>query len=142
MRPTACRAWSKRGMSGVPTERDPAGHPRFALDETIHAPVRLSIMAALANADRRDFAFLRDTIEVSDSLLSKHMSQLESAGYVRAVKKYERGRTRTWFLLTDAGRDAFRTYARAVARLVGEEHAQRSSDDSTHEAQLRRTDER
>jgi len=57
-------------------------HPRTRLDETIHAPVRLSIMAALAAADRVEFRYLRDLLEVSDSLLSKHMTTLETAGYV------------------------------------------------------------
>lgn len=94
-------------------------HPRFDLDEAIHTPVRLSIMAALAGADRIDFAFLRDSIEVSDSLLSKHMAYLEAAGYVQITKGYELKRPRTWFSLTDAGRAAFGDYVAALHQVVG-----------------------
>ncbi|MBE3010126.1 transcriptional regulator [Microbispora sp. NEAU-D428] len=93
-------------------------HPRHELDEIIHAPVRLSIMAALAAADKADFRFLRDTIEVSDSLLSKHILTLEQAGYVRVEKTFVGKRARTWLSLTDRGRVAFETYMDVLRRIV------------------------
>ncbi|GIH60040.1 MULTISPECIES: winged helix-turn-helix domain-containing protein [Microbispora] len=93
-------------------------HPRHELDEIIHAPVRLSIMAALAAADKADFRFLRDTIEVSDSLLSKHILTLEQAGYVRVEKTFVGKRARTWLSLTDGGRTAFETYMDVLRRIV------------------------
>ncbi|GLX06398.1 MULTISPECIES: winged helix-turn-helix domain-containing protein [Microbispora] len=93
-------------------------HPRHELDEIIHAPVRLSIMAALAAADKADFRFLRDTIEVSDSLLSKHILTLEEAGYVRVEKTFVGKRARTWLSLTDQGRRAFETYMDVLRRIV------------------------
>ncbi|TQS29946.1 transcriptional regulator [Microbispora sp. KK1-11] len=93
-------------------------HPRHELDEIIHAPVRLSIVAALAAADRADFRFLRDTIEVSDSLLSKHILTLEEAGYVRVEKTFVGKRARTWLSLTDQGRRAFETYMDVLRRIV------------------------
>ncbi|MEU7692403.1 transcriptional regulator [Microbispora hainanensis] len=93
-------------------------HPRHELDEIIHAPVRLSIMAALAAADKADFRFLRDTIEVSDSLLSKHILTLEEAGYVHVEKTFVGKRARTWLSLTDQGRAAFETYMDVLRRIV------------------------
>ncbi|MEV4459139.1 winged helix-turn-helix domain-containing protein [Microbispora sp. NPDC004025] len=93
-------------------------HPRHELDEIIHAPVRLSIMAALAAAEKADFRFLRDTIEVSDSLLSKHILTLEEAGYVRVEKTFVGKRARTWLSLTDKGRTAFETYMNVLRRIV------------------------
>ncbi|XVQ88337.1 winged helix-turn-helix domain-containing protein [Microbispora siamensis] len=93
-------------------------HPRHELDEIIHAPVRLSIMAALAAADKADFRFLRDTIEVSDSLLSKHILTLEQAGYVRVEKTFVGKRARTWLSLTDQGRTAFEAYMDVLRRIV------------------------
>ncbi|GAA2276731.1 transcriptional regulator [Nonomuraea roseoviolacea subsp. roseoviolacea] len=92
-------------------------HPRHALDEIIHAPVRLSIMAMLAAAETVEFGYLRDTIEVSDSLLSKHLQTLEKAGYVRVTKGFVGKRPRTWLALTDEGRDAFQSYM-AVLRQI------------------------
>lgn len=63
-------------------------HPRHDLNSLIHSPVRLSIMVALASGGETDFHFLRDTNEISDSLLSKHISTLESAGFVEVSKGY------------------------------------------------------
>ncbi|GIH74792.1 winged helix-turn-helix domain-containing protein [Planobispora longispora] len=93
-------------------------HPRHRLDDLIHAPVRLSIMAALAAADKAEFRFLRDTIEVSDSLLSKHIITLEEAGYVEVEKVFVGKRPRTWLSLTDAGRHAFQDYVSVLKRLT------------------------
>ncbi|MFI6814520.1 winged helix-turn-helix domain-containing protein [Nonomuraea sp. NPDC050328] len=84
----------------------------------IHAPVRLSIMAMLAAADTAEFGYLRDTIEVSDSLLSKHITTLEKAGYVEATKGFVGQRPRTWLSLTDAGRIAFREYTATLRRIT------------------------
>lgn len=99
-------------------------HPRYRLDELIHAPVRLSVMAALAAADRVDFRYLRELVDVSDSLLSKHMTILEDAGYVEITKGYQGKRPRTWFTLTEAGRAAFNAYRAALAEIVGTGAAQ------------------
>jgi DNA-binding MarR family transcriptional regulator len=93
-------------------------HPRHQLDEVIHAPVRLSVMAALASADQITFGFLRDAVEVSDSLLSKHIAILEGAGYIEVVKGYEGKRPRTWFSLTDEGRAAFKRYKETLRQLI------------------------
>lgn len=105
-------------MSGNATGRTSGVHPRHQLDEVIHAPVRLSVMAALASADRVAFGLLRDTVEVSDSLLSRHIATLEAAGYVDVVKGYEGKRPRTWFSLTDQGRAAFERYQRTLRALI------------------------
>ncbi|MCG5216576.1 winged helix-turn-helix domain-containing protein [Streptosporangium sp. KLBMP 9127] len=93
-------------------------HPRHGLDEIIHAPVRLSIMAALATAEKADFRFLKETIEVSDSLLSKHIITLETAGYVRVEKGFVGKRARTWLTLTDEGRRAFRDYTEVLRQIT------------------------
>ncbi|MCJ8014162.1 transcriptional regulator [Paenibacillus sp. KQZ6P-2] len=93
-------------------------HFRHKLDELIHVPVRLSIMAALAPAERVDFQFLRDAIEVSDSLLSKHLSVLEAAGYVEVIKGYVGKRPRTWLAITETGRTAFKDYVEVLRSIV------------------------
>ncbi|MDA0566541.1 transcriptional regulator [Streptomonospora sp. S1-112] len=89
-------------------------HPRARLDDTIHAPVRFSIMAALAAADEADFRFLRDTVEVSDSALSKQLSTLEGAGYVKVRKTFVGRRPRTFLGLTPHGREAFDRHVEAL----------------------------
>jgi DNA-binding MarR family transcriptional regulator len=92
-------------------------HPRHHLDDLVHQPVRFSLLATLAAAEEAEFAFVRDAIEVSDSVLSKHAATLESAGYVAVRKGHVGKRPRTWFRLTDEGRAAFDAHV-AVLRAI------------------------
>jgi DNA-binding MarR family transcriptional regulator len=97
---------------------DERSHPRHELDELIHSPVRLSVMAALAATGECDFRFLRESLEVSDSLLSKNLTQLETAGYVRITKGFVGKRARTWLTLTEEGSAAFTRYQDTLAALL------------------------
>ncbi|MEV4113816.1 transcriptional regulator [Nonomuraea sp. NPDC049695] len=96
-------------------------HPRHALVGVIHAPVRFSIMAALAASEKAEFAVLRDVVEVSDSVLSKQAATLEQAGYVRITKGHVGKRPRTWLSLTAEGRRAFAAHVEALRAIT--EHA-------------------
>ena len=89
-----------------------------SFDSTIHAPNRLQICALLAPLDDAEFQFLRDSLEVSDSVLSKHIKQLEEAGYVKQRKEKVDGRQRTWVYLTDIGRSAFASHVEALKSIV------------------------
>lgn len=75
-------------------------------------------MAALRSADAVHFGLLRDTVEVSDSLLSKHLASLEAAGYIRVTKGYIGRRPRTWYSLTEEGRAAFDAHIAALRDIV------------------------
>jgi len=102
------------------TEAD-GRHARHRLDEIVHAPVRFSIVAVLAGVDEAEFAFVRDTIEVSDSVLSKHVSRLEDAGYVSVRKGHVGKRPRTWLALTTSGRQAFERHLAALRTIAGDD---------------------
>jgi DNA-binding transcriptional ArsR family regulator len=93
--------------------------PRLAFDPVIHPPARLQIMAVLAAVQDAEFAMLRETADVSDSVLSKHLSALSEAGYVRLRKAAMDGRQRTWASLTRPGRAAFRGHVAALQALAG-----------------------
>ncbi len=95
-------------------------HPRHRLNETIHAPVRFSIVAALAAAEQAEFAFVRDTVEVSDSVLSRQVAILETAGFVAVRKGYVGKRPRTWLSLTPDGRRVFTEHLAALREIAGE----------------------
>ncbi|ETK31184.1 winged helix-turn-helix domain-containing protein [Microbispora sp. ATCC PTA-5024] len=88
------------------------------LDPLIHAPTRLQIVSLLAAAEEAEFGFVRDTLGISDSVLSKHGSALESAGYVRIRKGHVGKRPKTWFRLTEVGRAAFTLYVRDLQTIV------------------------
>ena len=87
-------------------------------DTIIHAPNRLQICAFLAPLEEAEFKVLRQELDVSDSVLSKHIRQLEEAGYVEQRKSTVDGRQRTWASLTRAGRTAFEQHVQELKRLV------------------------
>ena len=90
--------------------------PRF--DELIHAPTRLAIVSLLAASEWADFKFIRDSVGLSDSALSKQLTTLEEAGYVKIRKGFVGKRPRTSAALTGAGRAAFEQHVAALQEIV------------------------
>ena len=90
------------------------------LDLILHPPARLQIAALLARVTDAEFATIREIVEVSDSVLSKHLSALGEAGYVRLRKAAMEGRQRTWVSLTRAGRKAFDGHIAALQQMVAQ----------------------
>ena len=70
------------------------------LDPVLQPPARLKLMTMLTAVTEVEFATLRDGLEVSDSVLSKHVSALAAAGYVKSRKGVHDGRRTTWIALT------------------------------------------
>jgi DNA-binding MarR family transcriptional regulator len=95
-------------------------HPTRRLDPTIHQPTRLGILTAAAEAKRIDFVSLRDLLDVTDGNLSRHLSTLESAGYVEIEKTFEGRKPRTWIAATAAGRKALAAEIAALREIVGD----------------------
>ena len=102
-------------------------HPRHGLDEVIHAPIRFSIVATLSALDRAEFSFVRDTVEISDSALSKQVTVLEAAGYVKVKKGYVGKRPRTWLSLTSAGQRAYVSHIQALNEIANAAQQQRTT---------------
>jgi DNA-binding transcriptional ArsR family regulator len=89
-----------------------------SLDDVLNPAARLQIAAVLARADKAEFAIIRDIVDVSDSVLSKHLSVLSEAGYVSIAKAPRDGRQRTWAALTTKGRCAFHSHVAALQEMV------------------------
>jgi DNA-binding transcriptional ArsR family regulator len=87
-------------------------------DELIHAPTRLAIVSLLAAAEWADFKFIRDSVGLSDSALSKQLTTLEEAGYVEIRKGFVGKRPRTSARLSGAGRTAFTRHVAALQEIV------------------------
>ena len=66
------------------------------LDPLIHAPTRLQLVATLSGVSEAEFVTLRDALDVSDSVLSKHVSALVEAGYLHSRKGVRAGGRTTW----------------------------------------------
>jgi DNA-binding transcriptional ArsR family regulator len=92
--------------------------PRF--DDLIHAPTRLSIVSLLAASDWAEFRFIRDTVVLSDSALSKQLTVLEEAGYIEIRKAFLGKRPRTWARLSKAGRVAFQGHVARLREIVNQ----------------------
>jgi DNA-binding transcriptional ArsR family regulator len=90
--------------------------PRF--DELIHAPTRLSIVSLLAATEWADFKFIRDSVGLSDSALSKQLTILEDAGYIEIRKSFIGKRPRTSARLNSVGRAAFERHVAALQEIV------------------------
>ena len=92
--------------------------PKF--DELIHAPTRLSIVSLLAATEWADFKFIRDSLGISDSALSKQLTILEEAGYVDIRKGFVGKRPRTSARLSRPGRTAFEQHVAALQEIVAQ----------------------
>ena len=91
--------------------------PQF--DAVIHPSPRLQVCGLLAAVDDMEFSAVRDTVGVSDSVLSKHVKQLEEAGYVAVRKATVASRQRTSLALTREGRAAFDAHVAELRRIAG-----------------------
>jgi DNA-binding MarR family transcriptional regulator len=91
------------------------------IDEIIHQPVRLQIMAAL-NAlepgEQIDFTPLRDMLKLTDGNLGGHLTKLESTTYIKIDKVFIDRKPRTFISLTGAGRDAFERYLTDLKQIL------------------------
>lgn len=87
-------------------------------DVVIHAPNRLQICAALVALKELEFKLLQERLEVSDSVLSKHIKVLQGASYVIVSKRVESGRQRTWVSLSKQGRKAFKEHVKLLKEIV------------------------
>jgi DNA-binding MarR family transcriptional regulator len=91
------------------------------LNDTIHQPVRLRIMAALValeSGNELDFTHLRNLLEVTDGNLGAHLRKLEEAGYIAVNKTFVDRKPRTFLAATAAGRKVFREHVAALKSIL------------------------
>src|SRR5690606_12888725 len=103
-----------RETSGPPE----APHPTQGLNDTVHHRTRLGIMTVLHEVDRADFGYLRDTLNLTDGNLSRHLRTLDEAGYIEIHKGYHGRRPRTWLSLPPKGSRALAQELTALRELV------------------------
>lgn len=98
-------------MTGTPAQPD-------GFNELIHAPTRLSLMSLLSASNWMEFGLLRDTMELTDSALSKQLATLEDAGLVVLARDGVGRGKRVRVRLTDDGRRAFDVHVAALRTIV------------------------
>lgn len=94
------------------------GESLAQVDSDLNNPTRLGIVASLKNRNRAEFKLLRDSLGVSDSVLSRHISTLETAGLVSVKKGYVGKRPRTWVSITPGGIQRLDSHIQALRRLA------------------------
>ena len=92
--------------------------PGPLFDDLIHAPTRLSIVSLLAATEWAEFRFVRESVGLSDSALSKQLTTLEEAGYVEIRKGFVGKRPRTSVRLSRRGHHAFAGHVAALQQIV------------------------
>lgn len=95
-----------------------------ALNEIIHQPVRLRIMAALVTLEpgsEVDFNYLRDLLEVTEGNLGAHLRKLEEADYITITKTFVNRKPRTFASATDQGRQVFKEHVAALESILKNE---------------------
>ncbi len=91
------------------------------LNETIHQPVRLRIMAALVALEPGndvDFTYLRHLLDLTDGNLSAHLRKLEEAGYIAVTKTFVDRKPRTFLGATAEGREVFQEHVAALEAIL------------------------
>ena len=91
------------------------------LNEIIHQPVRLQIMAALVTLEpdsQVDFSYLRKLLNLTDGNLGAHLAKLEDVGYIRIEKTFVARKPRTFISAKGKGRDAFAEHIAALRQII------------------------
>ncbi|HET7415662.1 MAG TPA: transcriptional regulator [Arthrobacter sp.] len=91
---------------------------RADLDDIVHSPVRFAVLAALASVESATYQTLKDALEISYTLLTKHANILEEAGYISVEKSFVGKKAQTTFRLTREGREAFNKHLHALKHLA------------------------
>ena len=92
-----------------------------ALDDVIHQPLRLRIMAALNAQPPKgglDFSRLKKLTGATDGNLGAHIETLAKAGYVRVDKAFVAKRPQTTVSASATGRAAFARHVALLRQII------------------------
>lgn len=96
----------------------PAPGTQPELDKLLSDPTRLAIMSVLCAAEWCDFTFLRNSVSLSDSALSKQLSTLRNSKYVDQERTYHGRVPKTSVRATDEGRRRLQLHVAELQRIV------------------------
>lgn len=88
------------------------------LDPVLNPAKRLAILGMVAAVARIDFVHVAESLNLTKSDLSKHMSVLAGAGYITVRKKGRGASRRTWYSATDLGKAQLRRQAKLLEQLI------------------------
>ena len=95
-----------------------------ALDDVIHQPLRLKIMAALNALPKGkglEFSHLKKLTGATDGNLGAHIETLSKANYVSVTKAFAGKKPQTTVTASVAGRTAFAKHVAALRQIIERE---------------------
>ncbi|MEV4640805.1 transcriptional regulator [Actinoplanes sp. NPDC049548] len=101
-----------------PRYRIPPGNTD--LDPLLLDPTRLGIVSLLTGAVWCEFAFVRDSVQLTDPALSKQVATLSKAGYVEVHKGSVGRAPRTWLRATQRGSARLEQHLSALQAIVAQ----------------------
>ena len=91
------------------------------LDDVIHQPLRLKIMAALNALPKGkglEFSHLKKLTGATDGNLGAHIETLSKANYVAVTKAFVGKKPQTTVTASAAGRNAFNKHVSALRQII------------------------
>jgi DNA-binding MarR family transcriptional regulator len=95
-------------------------HPTARLSDIVHPRARLGILTVLAEVGTATFGYLKESLDLTDGNLGRHLETLAAEGLVTITKGYEGRRPRTWVTITDRGYAELSAEMAALKRLVAQ----------------------
>jgi DNA-binding MarR family transcriptional regulator len=99
---------------------DPELRPLADINQIIHAPARLMVLAYLYVVESADYVFLVRLTGLTWGNLSTHLTKLEEAGYIAIDKEFRDKKPHTTIRLTRQGRAAFKEYKRSMQQVLND----------------------
>jgi len=93
-------------------------NPIEALNKIFDSRIRLGVMSILIVNDSISFNELKQMLELTDGNLASHLNTLEQAEYLKVQKSFIGKKTNTTYILTDLGRQAFKTHLDALEKMI------------------------
>jgi DNA-binding MarR family transcriptional regulator len=93
-------------------------HPLAEIDQFIHTPARLMVLAHLYVVESVDYVFLNKLTGLTWGNLSTHLTRLEEADYIQITKEFKGKKPHTTISLTEEGRRAFRKYKQSLQQVL------------------------
>ena len=88
------------------------------LNKAFESRVRLGLMSLLVVQDEKDFARLKEALQLSDGNLASHMQALEKLGYIEVHKQFIGRKPNTQYAVTELGRNAFSAHLLSLEKLI------------------------
>lgn len=88
------------------------------LNKAFDNKVRLGIMSVLLTKSETDFVGLKELLKVTDGNLASHLKALEKEKYIEVRKQFIGRKPNTKYVVTKAGKQAFKIHLNALEALI------------------------